>query len=202
MGGCPRRRWRLRRPTRPKRVGARDGTVNHARISVRMVAAVPKNKPRPTIAPKPPNRFSYVNADDARVNIGRWSISIDPVEQEPESYRKPNRQHNQRTKLADGKRDASVRCCPACSCQCTTEELSESRHVPTGFSWWACKDNTPRGLWTSTDKSGQRWRCAPSGWSATRKLTQARISGIAPLPRRVAFARSAPHRHSLPARQT
>jgi hypothetical protein len=33
------------------------------------------------------NRFGYVNADDSGLNIGRWSISLDPVEQESESNR-------------------------------------------------------------------------------------------------------------------
>jgi hypothetical protein len=31
------------------------------------------------------NRFGYVDADDSGLNIGRWPISLDPVEQEPES---------------------------------------------------------------------------------------------------------------------
>jgi hypothetical protein len=31
------------------------------------------------------NRFGYVNTDDSGLNIGRWSISINPVEQESKS---------------------------------------------------------------------------------------------------------------------
>src|SRR5687767_14703971 len=31
------------------------------------------------------NRFGYVHANDSGFNTGRWSISLDPVEQEPES---------------------------------------------------------------------------------------------------------------------
>ena len=31
------------------------------------------------------NRFGYVHADDPAFNIGRWSISVNPVEQESNS---------------------------------------------------------------------------------------------------------------------
>jgi hypothetical protein len=42
-------------------------------------------RPVCNLKPDDSNRFGYVHADDSELNIGRWSISVDPVEEELKS---------------------------------------------------------------------------------------------------------------------
>jgi hypothetical protein len=54
--------------------------VRHADAGTGQIA-----RPVCDFKPDNSNRFGYVHADNSGLNIGRWSISINPVEQEPKS---------------------------------------------------------------------------------------------------------------------
>src|ERR1700749_3152408 len=72
--------------------------------------------------------------------------------------RRVDRGHNQKTRLAGGRRGASVRSCLACCRRCTAGESSGSRHVAMRILLVSCRENTAQEVWTSTDKTGQKGR--------------------------------------------